>query len=104
MAKPNKKAASGPKAPWSPDLAEQAERPDPMGRRYHSGWGIAKIINWIIMALAGIVFFVIIWLPHLAIWATISVSAVFIATVLMLFILQSPKDVNPYLDENGTAV
>ena len=104
MATINEQRPDSAKAGWSPDLAEQSERPDPMGRRYHSGWGIAKIINWIIMALAGIVFFVIIWLPHLAMWATISVSAVFIATVLMLFILQSPKDVNPYLDENGTAV
>ena len=104
MAAINKQRPDSAKAGWRPDLAEQSERPDPMGRRYHSGWGIAKIINWVIMALAGIVFFVIIWLPHLAMWATISVSAVFIATVLMLFILQSPKDVNPYLDENGTAV
>lgn len=104
MATINKQRPDSAKAGWSPKLAEQSQRPDPMGRRYHSGWGIAKIINWLIMALDGMVFFVIIWLPHLAMWATLSVSAVFIATVLMLFILQSPKDVNPYLDENGTAV
>ena len=104
MVKEKKESPKTPQTGWRPDLAEQGERPDPMGKRYHSGWGIAKLVNWVVMALSGIVFFVIIWLPELAIWATISVSAVFIATVLMLFVLQSPKDVNPYLDENGTAV
>lgn len=102
MVKENKRRKLASKL--SSDFAEQSEKPDPMGRRYHSGWGIAKIINWIVMALSGIVFFVIIWIPGLYMWATLSVSGVFIATVLVLFILQSPKDVNPYLDENGTAV
>lgn len=70
----------------------------------HSAWGYGKAVAWTLIVLSAIAFLVVMWIPQLPTWAIITVSAVFIAGVLSLFIIQSPRDVNPNVDENGTAV
>ena len=86
------------------DAAVAASSPDPMSSRRHTGWGKAKIVSWTVMVLAAVAFIIVMWIPNLPMWGIVTVSAVFLAGVLSLFVVQSPRDVNPYLDENGTAV
>ncbi|MEE1324802.1 MAG: hypothetical protein U0K19_04350 [Bifidobacteriaceae bacterium] len=86
------------------DADVAALSPDPMSSRRHSGWGNAKIVTWTVIVLSALAFIIVMWIPNLPMWGIVTVSAVFLAGVLSLFIVQSPRDVNPYVDENGTAV
>ncbi|MBR4414178.1 MAG: hypothetical protein IKS59_02520 [Aeriscardovia sp.] len=78
--------------------------PDPMRSRKHTAWGKAKIVDWTLIILSALAFLVIMWIPHITITAIIIVTSIFLIGILGLFIVQSPNDTNPYLDENGTAV
>ena len=86
------------------DADVAALSPDPMSSRRHTGWGNAKIVTWTVIVLSALAFIIVMWIPKLPMWGIVTVSAVFLAGVLSLFIVQSPRDVNPYVDENGTAV
>jgi hypothetical protein len=69
-----------------------------------TGWGIAKLISWLLIVLSSLAFLILMWIPGLPMWAILTVTIVFGLGVLSLFIVRSPHDVNPYLDANGTAV
>ncbi len=69
-----------------------------------TGWGIAKLISWLLIILSALAFLIIMWIPGLPMWGILTVTIIFGLGVLSLFIVRSPNDVNPYLDANGTAV
>lgn len=86
------------------DIAIPSRSLDPKLAHTHSAWSYGKAVGWSLIVLSAIAFLVVMWIPQLPVWAIITVSAVFIAGVLSLFIMQSPRDINPNVDENGTAV
>lgn len=69
-----------------------------------SGWGIAKLMSWLLIILSSLAFLILMWIPGLPLWAILTVTIVFGIGVISLFVVRSPHDVNPNLDANGTAV
>lgn len=69
-----------------------------------TGWGIAKLVSWLLIILSSIAFLIIMWIPGLPMMVLLTVTIIFAIGVLSLFVVRSPHDTNPYLDANGTAV
>jgi Flp pilus assembly protein TadB len=99
---------------WRPGKVEENVLPTPQEveeqkveeqeHRKHTGLDVAKFISWLIIVLSALAFLIVMWIPHLPLWAILLVSAIFVIGVLSLFIVRSTHYRNPYLDENGTAV
>ena len=62
-----------------------------------------RILVWALIICSGLAFLVCMWLPHVPIWATIAIAAVFCLGVLGLFLVGGNRD-NPRLDSYGTAL
>ncbi len=86
----------------APDIP--ANDTDPQLKPIRTGWGWAKLVSWIFIVGSAIAMIVVMWIPNVILLTIGIVSLVFFLSVLSLFIVQSPNDVNPYLDSNGTAV
>lgn len=95
---------------WTPSRVdvEMPEIPsndfNPQLQRIHNAWGWAKLVSWIFIVGSAIAMIVVMWIPELSLLTIGIVSVIFFLSVLSLFIVQSPRDVNPNLDSNGTAV
>ncbi|KAB5605446.1 tripartite tricarboxylate transporter TctB family protein [Bifidobacterium jacchi] len=73
-------------------------------RSPHSTRQWFRVLSWLLIALAGIAFVVIIWLPTHPLWLVLTTAIVFAVGVLSLFFTAGNYRNNPNLDENGTAV
>lgn len=86
------------------DAIDPSDRNPQVMKAPHSIRQWFRIISWTLIALSIVAFLVIIWLPTHPMWLIISVSAVFIVSVISLFFVAGDPKNNPNLDANGTAV
>lgn len=85
-------------------LVEHEDASERVLRAPHSARQVFRMITWCVIVLSAIAFFVVMWLPSHPMWLIITVSAVFAAGVLSLFLDAGDWHNNPNLDQNGTAV
>lgn len=107
----------GSKGPWKPTSSELKKYeeiamdtdpddfdPPSVIHAPHSVRSWFRLFAWILIVVAAIAFFVIMWLPQRPLWAIITVVAVLAVGVLSLFFVSGNPKNNPNLDQNGTAV